>query len=212
MDAPSHHPDEPLLLAYAAGVADAAAELVVATHLALCPTCRATVHGLERVGGALLVEHAPASLAAGSLDAVLARLAATPPARLARRGGDPRLPEPLRSALGPWEEAPWIQVGGGSQVVGLPIAGVSARVASLAPHAAVPFHTHRGRELLLVLTGSFDDGLARYARGDVSIADEHLQHDMRILPGETCIALVVRDSPIREVRADGQAGEDLPGF
>nr|MBA2320609.1 hypothetical protein [Deltaproteobacteria bacterium] len=113
--------------------------------------------------------------------------------------------------LGPLDEVPWIDVGG-SRVVGLPTIGLDARVAVLSPGFTVPFHTHRGREFLLVVTGAFEDGLARYDRGDVSVADPDVQHDMRILASEVCIALVVRDSPVLEVREDGTPGAEIAGY
>ena len=57
-----HHPDEGLLLAYASGVADEAMSLILATHMAYCETCRAEVAKLERIGGSLLQELAPAPM------------------------------------------------------------------------------------------------------------------------------------------------------
>src|SRR5207245_3768 len=52
------HPDDSLLIEYAAGSLDEATALLVATHLALCPDCRRPVRRAEAVGGALL-ESAP---------------------------------------------------------------------------------------------------------------------------------------------------------
>jgi len=50
---PTHHPDESLLIEYAAGSLGEAKALLVATHLALCLDCRAAVHDGEIVAGAL---------------------------------------------------------------------------------------------------------------------------------------------------------------
>ena len=47
-------PPHDLLMTYAAGTASEGAGLVVATHLALCPCCRAQVNEMEQMGGALL--------------------------------------------------------------------------------------------------------------------------------------------------------------
>lgn len=38
-----HHIGDDLLLSYAAGTLDEASSLLVATHLALCPHCRAQI-------------------------------------------------------------------------------------------------------------------------------------------------------------------------
>src|SRR3954447_26169764 len=71
---PDHHPTEALLLDYAAGVLHEPAPVVVATHMALCPMCRARVRDLDAVGGALLEALPAAAPAARALDAVLAPL------------------------------------------------------------------------------------------------------------------------------------------
>jgi len=63
---PDHHPTEALLLDYAAGVLHEPASLVVATHMALCPMCRARVRDLDAVGGALLEALPAVAPAAGA--------------------------------------------------------------------------------------------------------------------------------------------------
>lgn len=49
-----HHIVEETLLAYGAGNLSEAWSLMVATHLALCPSCRTRAHEAEKIGGALL--------------------------------------------------------------------------------------------------------------------------------------------------------------
>jgi len=49
-----HHPDDALLLAYAAGGLDDAMSLILATHLSFCTRCRRLVARQEEIGGALL--------------------------------------------------------------------------------------------------------------------------------------------------------------
>src|SRR5690242_7914487 len=106
---PDHHPTEALLLDYAAGVLHEPAAVVVATHMALCPTCRARVRALDAVGGAMLEALPAVAPAAGALDAVLARLDAPEPAPsvapiVAPAGLDAAtrrlVPQPLRGYLG----------------------------------------------------------------------------------------------------------------
>ncbi|MEK9796040.1 MAG: hypothetical protein VW713_04740, partial [Alphaproteobacteria bacterium] len=54
-----HHPDDELLVSYAAGDLAEAWSLLVATHTTLCPVCRSKVRAAEAVGGALMEEIAP---------------------------------------------------------------------------------------------------------------------------------------------------------
>ena len=73
MSLPTHHPGDALLLDYASGGLGEGPALVVASHMTLCPNCRASVAELEAVGGALLDGIEPEPLSPGCLDRVLAR-------------------------------------------------------------------------------------------------------------------------------------------
>jgi len=57
-----HHIGDDLLLNYASGALDEASSLLVATHLALCPTCRGRAERAEMIGGELLESLPPAEL------------------------------------------------------------------------------------------------------------------------------------------------------
>lgn len=72
----NHHITDDVLLAYSAGDLDEAASLVVATHLALCPTCRTAVRQMEAIGGALMEDLAPVPVANDAFDTVMAELSA----------------------------------------------------------------------------------------------------------------------------------------
>lgn len=199
---PEYHPSEALVLSYAAGALAEAEALAVSAHLALCPQCRRLVAAAEAVGGALLEESAPVSMAAGGLRAVLARLdtAEAPPASPPARGGAlPGLPQPLADyadaavAAGGWRLA-----GPGVQQLRLSTSGgAQARLLRLKPGTPLPRHTHRGCELTLVLQGSYSDKLGRFGRGDMAELDETVDHRPVVDQGETCVALVVTDAPLR---------------
>ena len=73
----------------------------------------------------------------------------------------------------------------------------SARLLFIPAGAAVPDHGHRGVELTMVLQGAFSDEVDRFARGDVEVADEELEHMPVADPGEDCICLAVTDAPLR---------------
>ena len=109
---PLHHFPEELLLDHAAGSLPEGLALIVAAHLALCPTCRATVADCEALGGALLAAIQPAPVAPDALDKVLARIdaeertaAQPPPAPVLT---DATLPRPLRGYVASDIDAlPW---------------------------------------------------------------------------------------------------------
>lgn len=216
---PVHHPREELLAAYAAGGLPESVELVIATHLALCPECRAAVETFEAIGGALLDALPASPLSSGSLDAVLGRLDETPPAespaghRREETGsgtgsGRLLLPRPLRDYV-PRVSGPggggdvaalgWHAVMRGVDEVEIPTDSDALRPKLMRVRAgrALPVHTHRGEELILVLAGGFSDHAGHYLRGDLSHADQEVEHRPVADPGEDCLCLTVSTDRLR---------------
>jgi putative transcriptional regulator len=191
------------LVDHAAGAAPEPVAALVAAHLSLCPASRATLARLDAVGGALLERLEPAPLAAGALDAMLARLEAPAASRAAAPAAAPHpvLPEALIPYAGRDLEAlPWTRVVKGVEEAILPAGGTAAHRMSLlriVAGRAIPAHTHYGDELLLVLQGAFEDGHGHYARGDVCASDEAVTHAPMADRGADCLCLAVTTGPIR---------------
>jgi putative transcriptional regulator len=196
----THHPADELLLAHASGAASQALSLIVGTHLALCPECRAKVAKMESVGGAILSDIAPVSVSDSALQSVLSRLDSAPLERRAPREAGPfTAPEPLRSYLkADLASVRWTTVGPGISYKPL-FGGVAsnARLIRSKPGKGVGTHTHAGEELTLVLTGGYTDVTGHYRRGDLQTADGDLLHRPLADPGEDCIVLAVCDAPLR---------------
>ena len=196
----THHPADELLLAHASGAASQALSLIVGTHLALCPDCRAKTAKMESVGGAILSEIAPVSVSDSALQSVLSRLDAAPVERRAPREAGPfTAPEPLRSYLkADLAGVQWTTVGPGISYKPLfHDAASNARLIRSKPGKGVGTHTHEGEELTLVLTGGYTDVTGHYRRGDLQTADGALLHRPLADPGEDCIVLAVCDAPLR---------------
>lgn len=204
---PQHHPGDDLLLAYAAGELNEAWSLLIATHTAVCPACRARVGTAEAVGAALIDDVSPdelAEMADDALDRVLERAGAqdaVPAARPVDSGAPaPVLPQPLRDyAGGDVDSLKWRRLG--SSAFHIPLVAKrgapTARLLKIPAGTAVPEHGHNGLELTMVLAGSFVDEGTRFARGDVETADTDLEHQPVADPGTDCICLAVTDAPLR---------------
>ena len=216
---PAHHAPDELLIAYAAGVLGASESLLIASHLTLCPRCRALVAEAEAVGAALLAntDGAPGTGAAVSgtmpealpeslgeslpdslLDSVLARLdepAPQAPAAAPRVDPSGLVPAPLFALVGNLDTAPWRRLAFGIQMLAVPTPGddMFVKLFRFQPGARVPRHDHPGMETTLVLSGGFTDDGGHYLRGDVTVRDETRSHEQHIDAGEPCMWLVVAD-------------------
>ena len=199
-----HHLSDDLLVSYAAGSLAEGWSLAVATHLALCPECRKRLALAEDIGGELLDTAKASDDVTSSWEAVRRRLAEPVAAEAPRAASGGRreggLPEPLRSYLGgDIDTLRWRSLGRGAYQIRIPTADSETQVRLLRIPAGkpVPEHGHGGRELTLVLTGSFADGDDLFARGDIEDADASLTHQPIATPGEDCICLAVTDAPLR---------------
>lgn len=195
-----HHLTDNLLMSYAAGTLPEAFDLMVATHLSLCDHCRARTESFDAVGGHILEDQVEASpMAADALAATMALIAQgaqTPKAALGRCSV---LPAPLRDYVGgDVSSIRWKPIGMGVKQAILPTTReATARLLFIPAGAAVPDHGHKGIELTMVLQGAFSDEVDHFARGDVEIADEDLEHTPVADMSEDCICLAVTDAPLR---------------
>jgi putative transcriptional regulator len=196
MSGVTHHIPERLLIAYAAGSLPQAFSVVVAAHVSLCDTCRASLEAHQAVGGALLEAEEAAPVGEGLKAAVLERLdAAAPAAPVWRRQG--ALPAPVVAAM--QGRAPrWSSLGMGvkQDILSADRSG-SLRLLSIPGGQAVPDHSHGGLELTLVLEGAFSDATGRFGVGDVEVADPDLEHTPKADPGPACLCLAATDAPLR---------------
>jgi putative transcriptional regulator len=195
-----HHLSDTLLMAYSAGQLPEAFSLVVATHVSLCPDCRAHLLAFDSIGGALIDDAVGAGMAEGSLEATFARIAggSSGAAPAVRKAGG-LFPAPLRDYVGgDLAAVKWRSVGMGvRQAILKTEQGATARLLHIPAGQAVPDHGHRGMELTLVLQGAFRDTSDRFGPGDVEIATEDLEHTPVAEAGTDCICLAASDAPLR---------------
>ncbi|MEX0318040.1 MAG: ChrR family anti-sigma-E factor [Ruegeria sp.] len=195
-----HHLTDELLMAYSAGTLPEAFNLMVATHLSLCDECRAQAESYDAVGGSLLEDQADTHVMSdGAFEATLALIAENKAPETTKRPPCSVLPAPLQDYVGGGVEAiRWKSIGMGVRQAILPTSReASARLLLIPAGAAVPDHGHRGIELTMVLQGAFSDEVDHFARGDVEIADQDLEHTPVADVGEDCICFAVTDAPLR---------------
>ncbi|MGE4218753.1 MAG: ChrR family anti-sigma-E factor [Alphaproteobacteria bacterium] len=212
-----HHIGEDTLLAYAAGSTDEATGLIVATHVSICPGCRAALSDAEAVGGALLEDEAPQPLGRNAWAQMLCRLdEGAPGASVTASPTAGMLPNPLCTYLGTGDPAalPWRWIGPGVRGVRVPLRGGRSRAILLRIGAGrtMPAHGHGGIELALVLAGGYVDESGRYRRGDVQEATPEIRHQPTVDPDEPCLCLLVSDAPLRFTAWWARLGGRLVGL
>lgn len=194
-----HHLSDELLMAYAAGSLPEAFDLIIAAHLSLCDACRATAESYDAVGGAVLDEGDTADVSDDCRKATLALIQTdlrAEPEPAPRR--DPVLPAPLLGYVDGLDHVRWRAAGMGVKQAILDTAGdATARLLYIPAGVAIPDHSHSGMELTLVLQGAFEDEDGRFARGDIEVADDAVQHTPVADISEDCICLAVTDAPLR---------------
>ena len=200
----NHHLTDPLLMGYSAGALPEAFNLVVATHISMCDTCRAALAEFDAVGGEVMLDVAPVAMSADALAATLALIDDMPavaPATHAETApaNDNAFPSPLRDYLPEgYAGVKWRKIGGGVCQAVLPTSqDATVRLLKIPAGVAVPDHGHNGTELTLVLRGAFVDEHDRFGAGDIEVANEDLEHTPVAEAGEDCICLAATDAPLR---------------
>jgi len=197
---PRHHISDDLLVSYAAGSLAEGWSLAVATHLSLCARCRQRLGVAEAAGGQLLETLDAGSASDDSWAAVRDRLGVPPKVETATQPETAILPRPLRDYVGgDLAQIRWKMLGKGAAQLRIRTGDGDTQVRLLKIPAGkpVPEHSHRGRELTVVLSGAFNDGETLFVRGDVEDADDSVQHVPTATAEADCICLAVTEAPLR---------------
>lgn len=199
----SHHLDDVTLVAYAAGTLGEAHSVVVATHVAMCATCRSAVRTAEALGGSILAEQEASAVTDTCRAATLASLDGTlPSVKPVRRVQFSDVPLPLCNLLDnqPLKNLKWKTKAPGIAKVDIglsPGSKTHLQLLRIGQGRSMPEHGHGGEELTLVLRGSYTDHTGTYRAGDVADLDEEIEHQPKVDSDEDCICLVATEAPTR---------------
>ena len=191
-----------LIWGYSAGRLPGAVHFLMDVHFQLSPSSARMAAIGDSVGGRLLET---ADGASGGVDVksnVFALLDESPSSEFApiAEDIDADLPPCLRSRIGSavsdieWKEFSGI---GEHTLSSGDRDGYMTKLIRVRAGRSVPQHTHEGDELTLILRGAFTDSTGRYARGDLSIANDSVDHRPVADPFEDCLCLAVTNAPIK---------------
>ena len=156
----------------------------------------------EIIAAAALESEAPAVMSPSALDMAFAAI---------ERGGKPAkpralvhpelggLPVPLRELILDAEgKRDWAYSGPGIRRLDLGAdSPLKLEIIRLDAGKAVPWHTHKGRELTLCVHGEFSDSIATYGPGDFSVTDGSVRHQPRAHDSAPAYALAVTDAGLK---------------
>lgn len=189
-----------LLARYATGMLPAPATAFVRAHLEIKPEKRSLIEDFEHMCGTALSTIEPVEISNKklNLDAIFASEMPAA-AEQTEATADSIIPHALRDYVSMnVDDIPWkTKLPGFKEYEIGTFDGCEVSMFWIKAGRAMPRHTHEGSELFMVLDGSFTDETGHYARGDISIADETVDH--RPVAGKEgpCIGFSITDAPLK---------------
>ncbi|MET3854551.1 ChrR family anti-sigma-E factor [Rhizobium sp. OAE497] len=200
-----------LMAHYVAGSLPEPARVLVQSHLEIKPDNRALVQDLELLAGEALEDTAGTPIT-GRDERLAAIFASSAPAGATKDKQQGVFPRPIRDLVGfDADTVPWKTKLPGFKEYSVDIDGCEVSLMWIRPGRALPAHTHKGMELILILDGAFVDERGRFGPGDISVADETLNHRPVAEKDRPCIAFSVLDAPIKLTGSFRQLIGDLIG-
>ncbi|MCX7865064.1 MAG: ChrR family anti-sigma-E factor [Novosphingobium sp.] len=198
---------------YVAGRLPEPARVLVEAHLAISAANRPLVKALECAAGDELEDLEPVEMP--DREARMAAIFASPAIQIAApaRMDDPILPDVLRRFVGvSIADIPWkTKMPGYREYLVGEVDGCEANLLWIKPGRKMPAHTHEGSEITLVLDGAFSDANGRYARGDIAVADDSIDHRPIAENDRPCICFAVTDAPLKLTGSYTQRLSDFLG-
>jgi len=216
----SHHLTDETIQEYSAGVLSESMETLIACHLTLCPTCRQRAQLSDDIGGAVLMNEREVSSLSVSAEDIIAmdpehmlggagNQAADKPNENIIAGVPRPLGRLLPSAI---EDLPWKSFGPGLKQYNLSTQSRkhgAFKLMSLGPGSTMSSHTHSHRELTFIVSGSYSDGIGRFAAGDIADLSSDHHHTPHVDSDVPCVCLIATDAP---VKFDGLLGKIMQPF
>jgi putative transcriptional regulator len=204
-----HHPDDALLMSYAAGSVRIPQAMVVAVHLCFCHECRSSLKKLNHLGGLMLNAITPASIQDDDFENLMQKIESEPSISqdVAHKNQHPQdnavawfkplqryFPHKANEIV--WQrQTSSISKFDLSSLVKVP--GFKVALQKINAGTKVPTHTHKGTEYTVVLQGGFSDELGVYHAGDFIERDSSHKHTPQALQNENCICLTVLNAPLQ---------------
>jgi len=216
----NHHPSDELLLEYSAGNVTGGNAICIASHVELCPKCKATHKRNNAIGGALINKLESSVVTDQLKNKVLQRITQSKADECASSASTENS-SPLEPALGasspskrPSRHIPrairsfvpddfsalkWSLTTASSRTCLLfkDELGAAVSLLRIKPGGKISHHKHMGDEYTLILSGSFSDEDGIYKTGDFMLRNDQHQHTPVATKDAECICLTVQEAPLQ---------------
>lgn len=186
-----------LIAHYVSGTLPEAARVLIGSHLEMQVLASRFAQGLEALAGDALASGASSPLSNRDQQ-LLDIFASAPPYESPSAFENSSFPYTLATYAGAdLPDIPWkTKLPGLRQHVIQRSREVETSLLWARPGRALPHHGHGGLELTLVLEGEFHDHRGNFAEGDVSVADESIDHRPVAGKRQPCLCFSVLFAPI----------------
>lgn len=200
-----------LMARYVAGTLPYPAHVLVQSHLEIADVNRGFVASLEDLAAEALEAGEPQPIDHRS-QRLTSIFESDAPKSVERAPSSSIFPTALRDFVGfDADDVPWRTKLPGFREYEFDMDGCHASLFWIKPGRKIPAHTHDGQELTLVLDGAFTDIFGRYGRGDISVANEAIDHRPIAEKDRPCIGFAITDAPLRFTGPLGQRLSDILG-
>lgn len=203
------HPSDEELLEFSAGSLDWAISICVSAHLQQCPRCKQKAIRYNELGAELAlnkdmpssqVKHSP-----DSLKHILNKIRDTHTNKSTNEETAPKgspyssLPKLVQKLISNTGRLKWRFVSPSLKTARLISGQDKYEVAfhNIKQGGKVAEHDHRGREVTLVLQGSFSDSDGNYVAGDYLSREAGEVHRPQAAQNEDCLCLSVLEAPVK---------------
>lgn len=203
----NYHPNDELLMSFAAGQLADALGLMVACHVESCPKCAEKVRNFESLGGDILNQCSEEVVTDSLLDETWAKIEMFERNKVSQKSFEKaanekrvNIPRPMRRFIKEdFDQLDWSGFSKNIKEVNLNIDDerYTTKLYRIKAGSKLPEHTHKGTEYTLVMQGSFSDKSCKYNQGDFILADENTKHQPQASADADCICLAVMDAPLK---------------
>tara|TARA_B100000029_G_C17514929_1_gene937738 strand:+ start:519 stop:1193 length:675 start_codon:yes stop_codon:yes gene_type:complete len=205
-----NHPSNEMLINYAMGNTKEAESLIISSHIAYCPLCKAELAKYESIGGFYLKNHDELKLSNSLWDNLIERLDELDQEDKSTNYVDyklktnlcndsVRIPSFLHHYLANIDTNKWSSTINNVKYFNLKFKddNYKGKMLEIPPGKSMPKHSHEGLEATMVFYGGYSDESGNYNKGDLVILSGDEEHSPVSSHKTGCLCLVIYSGSLK---------------